>query len=160
MFDMVCYIFHGRFTVGLEEVGREVNHHDPVTTLLFTDELEDLIGNVPRDVVERPGRAVAPDDGSTAELDGLLSGRITDVADIDHDAEAVHLADKGAAKLGQTTVRRLDGLHDTGGVGEGVVARVSEGHVANTESCVLTQHGKGIAQLMSTDVGVSDLPNT
>jgi hypothetical protein len=74
------------------------HHNHAVATLFLADHAEEVVRRVARDVIERADGAVAPDDGSARERDGLLGGLVRDVRDVDKHAEPVHLDDERAAE--------------------------------------------------------------
>jgi hypothetical protein len=146
---MVGHVLDSRLPSATDEVRRKVDHNDAVTTRVFANQLEDVVRHVPADVVQRTERRVAPHDWGRAELDRLARGRVRDVANVDDNPKAVHLADESATDGGEPVVDGLDGLKDAGRVRERVVARVGERHVANTEGGVLAKNSERVAELVS-----------
>ena len=80
--------------------------------------------------------------GGLADREGVVEGFVGNVRDIDHHSLPVHLANNFFAIVGETVVSGLVG----GGIGPFVVVEVGEGHVANAEIAVDTDHADVVAQ--------------
>ena len=68
-----------------------------------------------------------------------------DVAEVDHHAEPVHLADDRPAERGEAVMDRIVGRR----IRPVVVLRMGEGHVAGAERMELAQRGRRIADLVA-----------
>jgi len=94
---------------------------------------------------------VGGDDGSGGDFEGVVEGLIGGVGDVDHHAEAVHLADDIFAEGGETVVVGDFVFGDVAlGVGPVVGVEVGDGHVADAEGLVFAEEAEGVFDGVAT----------
>jgi len=115
------------------------------------------------------GGGVRGDDGGGGGFEGVVKSFVGGVGDVDHHAEAVHLADDVFAEGGEAVVVVDFGVVDVAlGVGPVVGVEVGEGHVADAEGVVIAEEAEGVFDGVpafdaheggdaAVDVGVDDL---
>ena len=83
--------------------------------------------------------------GARGGGEGVPEGLVGDVGDVDHHAEAVHLADDVVAEGGEAVVVGDGGVVEVaGGVGPVVGVGPGEGHVADAEAVVEAEEAEGV----------------
>ena len=98
------------------------------------------------------------DDRGVGGLEHVPEGLVRDVADVDHHAETVHLADDGAAEESEAVVVGDGGVVEVAGaVGPLVGVGPGEGHVADAEAVVKAEEAEigfdGVAALDADECG-------
>ncbi len=106
---------------------RHERHHDHAAGP--ADQLEDVVGHVPRHVAQGPGGGVGEDHRRLADLDRLPHRVVGGVAEVHEPAAPVHLPDDLFAEPGQPAVLMLAGRR----VGPRCVVVVREREVAHAE---------------------------
>ena len=109
-----------------DEARHERHHHHAAGPAHL---LEDVVGHVAGDVGDRAGRGVGEHHRRIAHLDRLPHRVLRDVAEVDQDAEPVHLAHHVLAEVGEASVR----MRTRRRIGPGRVVVVGERHVAGAQ---------------------------
>ena len=140
---MLCHEWDGRVVVALGEVAAvEVDLHGAA---VFGEGADHVVGHVAGVVGDGAAGGVRGDDGGGGDFEGVVEGLVGGVGDVDHHAEAVHLADDILAEGGEAVVVGTLGSVDVAlGVGPAVGVEVGEGHVADAEGVVVAQEAKGV----------------
>ena len=126
------------------------DHDDPVLLPVFgAQRREQVIGNVPGDVVHAFRGRMGPHDGRLAVVHRLRRRRVRGVRQVDEHAQPVHLVDQTVSQRAQSPVQRCFGLHESGRVRKGVVAHVRQRQVSDAQRVELPQSGDGIAETVA-----------
>ncbi len=108
------------------------------------ERLDHIVGHV-AGVVGDGGAGVRGDDGGGGCFERVPEGLVGGVGDIDHHAEAVHLADDIFAEGSEAVVVCDLGIVEVAlGVGPVVGVEVGEGHVADAEGVVVAEEAEGV----------------
>ena len=128
VFEVVDGIENRRLTVFAEEscVERRVRH-----TTLLGESAELVVGEVARMVAERTTIRVAADDGRRTDVQCIIKTLFGSVAEVNHDAVAVHLANHLFAESAHAVVR----VATLGRVADVVVAVVAERDIGHATLC-------------------------
>ena len=78
--------------------------------------------------------------GARADLERVPESLVGDVRNVDHDAEAIQLADDVLAEVGEAVVRRLVARR----IAPGRVHAVREGEVAHAEAVIVAEDGQAL----------------
>ena len=105
MLDGIDIVLNGRVVaLGLE--GRV--HGDTDMPAVIGQPAQLLVCLVARVCKARGGADVAVGDGPFRGVDGVIGGAMSDVAEVDGDADAIHFRDQFAPEVGETTVVALE----------------------------------------------------
>ncbi len=125
-----------------EEVAAEVDLHD---SAFCGEGFDHVVGHVAGVAGDGAAAGVRGDDGRGAGLERVVEGCVGGVGDVDHHAEAVHLADDVFAEGSEAVVMLDLGVVDVAlRVGPVVGVEVGEGHVADAEGVVVAEEAEGV----------------